>query len=678
MIDNYIKEAQQTLSLHPDYNKYKEHSLCYHSHSNLSVRDGASNIENLVKSVSEKGYKKFILTDHGTIAGIYDSFKFAEKHDIKAGIGCEFYMVMSNEMEQRNKYHITAIALNDQGYQDMLKLQYLSCLKSGEGQIDGLDGAFYFVPRVTEKYLSHFSNNIMISSGCRLSIINRAFIENDFVRAYSILEYFRTNLKYFFIELHIANSDVEERLFWLLKRYAQQNDISTIIANDSHYVEKNDHISWQLLNAIRHSNSIKDNNIPNADFYIKTYDELISDTFRCNVKSYYYEIAHLLRQIQEFFVLGCYSILLNIFIQIMANMSLCLENQDDIFSDTIELFYGFKKLNEIESFNWYGDWKKRNLPMLVYPDADVKLKKVLHEKLLQKFNNKIPNTYIERMKKEWKALQETNNVSYLYVNYLFLEECKRKDIMLSSGRGSAAGLLSAYLIGATRVDPIPYNLVMERAMNPDRPKLMDIDLDFATTESKDAIKILKEMFGDDHVCQIINYGYTKVKQAIQSVGRYLKLPPYEMDNLTKQLNIFEEEDEDEESEDIIRRKATPSEQLILLKESQYIENLNKFPLQYIIGDELIKINGDKFCEYVERLIGTINNLSVHASGVLVMNEPVWKYVPVMRVGDTLVSAFDMRILEDLHGLKIDVLKVAVMDLIRDGYNYLYDKELLIR
>ncbi len=230
--------------------------------------------------------------------------------------------------------------------------------------------------------------------------------------------------------------------------------------------------------------------------------------------------------------------------------------------------------------------------------------------------------------------------------------------MLPMGRGSAASLLICYLIKAAKVDPIEYDLIIERAMNTDRPKLMDIDLDFASSEAGIAVDIIKEMQGTDCVCKIAAYGVNGVKNAFQTVCKFIRIAPYLADEVSKSLSVYEDEESGEKS------KANHVEQMEMLRRSSFISNLNISPVN--------GVNGTLFLDYVSRLVGTINSIAPHPSGILILNDPIWKFVPVKRIKNDLVCQWDMNQLESLNGLKVDILSVALMSLVREGLSVLKD------
>lgn len=684
-----------------DCNCNKSKYFCFHHHTNKSIRDGVSSVKDVVKTVKERGFNRFVPTDHGNIASMFDTFKESEKHNIKAGIGCEFYLTLSNNLADRKTYHITTIVKDDEGYKNMLKLQYLSNIKDDEGSLDGFNGSYYFKSRIHEQMLFYYQKGLVITSGCRLSLFNQLFINGKHDEAKALLDMFSKNIDNFFIELHVANNEIEEELFYYLKKYAEKNDLPTIIANDSHYLEKDDLISWNLLGASRHNNDIYNDEhiIKNKDFHIKTYDEIWEDTYRCNTKaiilddiitedkkdkfkqsekSYSTYMKYMLNDNDS---INSYLNSMQDKIDFQADMICEAGEQIDYDTDirniiaesTNELFNGFTKLDELITFNWYENWENRKLPMLEFDDAEAKIRARINEGLKEQFGSykNIPKKYIDRISEELRIAKLTNNISYFYFVMDFMQDCFNNGIMGSGGRGSAGSLLIGKYLGFHTIDAMDYDFIIERAMNPDRIKLMDIDLDFASSERMKAVKLLEEKYGKDHVVAIINYGVNGIKQAIQTVGRFLKIKPDIIDNLSKEVSIIAKNRINSYTDD------DEIENKIILDDIKQTSFYQSFYMDVVTNSgRNIKLTNNDFIDYVRRVAGTVNNMSVHASGILVMNKPVYEYIPVTRVGGILCSSFDMKVLEELNGLKIDILSVSVYDIIKDGLGYLHDNIML--
>jgi len=352
---------------------------------------------------------------------------------------------------------------------------------------------------------------------------------------------------------------------------------------------------------------------------MKSYEEALESTFKAN---YHSRLKQLEDEIKEPY-----------------NREQWIKNNEEqfnkeVFEESCELFKGFKLLDEMIEFNWFGDWKSRKLPNITFDNIEEDFKKEMWNKLKSKFKDgKVPTEYLERLKYEWEIAQKTNNINYFYLTNIVLKTAKKKGIMLNMGRGSAGSLLLGWLIEAHKVDPLKYGFIVERAMNVDRPKLMDIDLDFAPNERPLVIEVIKEIFGADKVAEIITYNFCSIKQAIQTVGQYLNIPPFIRDQISKSVETLED-----------------------LKNNEFVRSYR---------NEERNLNSNDLVELISKIIGSMDKVSVHASGILICQQPIWELVPTYKIKDSIVCAFDMGMLEELNGLKLDCLTLGTMSNIRD-------------
>jgi len=611
--------------------KYKEYYFDCHCHDCYSARDGVSQPKDLIKRASELGFKRYIPTNHGNISSLFDTFKECEKYNIKAGIGCEFYFTTrersnhENAKLKREVFHLTVTVKNDIGYKNLLRLLYISHLTDKEQhKLDTgefVTGAMYYRSRITEDVLFKLSDGLIVSSGCQASVFNKLILNDEVEEAEKMLLKFKNNIKDFFIELHVADAPAERKIFHELKRIAYKYNIPTIIANDSHYVWKDDLKIWNIFIEQRFKNKDKDDfdKISNKDFHMKSYEEALESTFKAN---YHSRLKQLEDEIKEPY-----------------NREQWLRNNEEqfnkeVFEESCKLFKGFKLLDEMIEFNWFGDWKSRKLPNITFDNIEEAFKKEMWNKLKSSFKDlKVPTEYLERLKYEWEIAQKTNNINYFYLTNIVLKTAKKKGIMLNMGRGSAGSLLLGWLIEAHKVDPLKYGFIVERAMNVDRPKLMDIDLDFAPNERPLVIEVIKEIFGADKVAEIITYNFCSIKQAIQTVGQYLNIPPFIRDQISKSVETLED-----------------------LKNNEFVRSYR---------NEERNLNSNDLVELISKVIGSMDKVSIHASGILICQQPIWELVPTYKIKDSIVCAFDMGMLEELNGLKLDCLILGTMSNIRD-------------
>lgn len=635
-----------------------------HCHTNYSVRDAVDSPENMVKAAKNAGNSRFIATEHGNLGSLYKIKQACDKHDIKFSAGVEFYMILDRnkdvtkagnkagnkvgkikEMKPLEKkefkvkdftnlmtnYHITVQVLNETGYKNLIKLIYLSYSKAGEIDIDGFTGAFYVRPRITEEMLFHFQEGLLVSSGCRLSIFN-SYLYNDMdFEAYALLNQFKEKIEHFYIELHPHHNEVEEKLFHKLKKYATDNDVPMIVASDAHYATEGNIEQWQLINGLgRGKNYFSEDKIPNDDFYVKGFE-----------KTY--------KRVLEL-------------------------NEGDIKLSN-KCFEGFDLIDDKFTFEWNNN--TRNVPKLRIDKSKIMLTEVLNNRLLELFDNKpdsIPTKYLTRLKEELRALDETDNFDYFMQGYKMIQFAEHKNIMVGMGRGSAGSLLVSYLLGLTKFDPMLYGLISERAMNVDRKTLMDIDYDFSKADAPIIIEHLKETYGNSCVTNICNWGFNKVSNSIQSVFRYLKIDRDMATKISKDVAK------------VIKFNKGSDDEHILEDDDLYVAEMNKDEekaCHILYNHPLIKgynsngVNSKKILEFFQSVMGTVNNVSVHAAGMLILPYPIYESsIPVIRVNDTICSAFDMNDLKEVNALKVDILRIKTMDLIQQTFESLEEDGLV--
>lgn len=624
-----------------------------HLHTNRSVRDAIDTPEEMVIASKNAGNRRIVVTEHGNLGSLYEVKQACDKHNMEFSAGIEFYIILDKYKDvtkEKSKqpttgtvvmkpltktkhlvkdftnnltdYHITVQVLNETGYKNLLKLIYLSHSKAGEIDIEGFTGCHYVRPRITEKMLFHFQEGLLVSSGCRLSIF-ASYLYNDMdFEAYSLLNEFRENIDNFYIELHPHHNEVEEKLFHKLKKYALDNDVPMIVASDAHYAVEGNVDNWNLLNGVRHGVTyFSEDKIKNDDFYVKGFD-----------KTY--------KRVLE------------------------LNNNDRKITN--KCFEGFDLIDDKFTFKWNDSSK--NVPRLRIPKSKIILTEVLNQRLKELFGNKeenIPQRYLTRLNEEKKALEETDNWDYFMQGYKMITFAEHKNILIGMGRGSAGSLLTSYLLGLTKFDPMLYGLISERAMNTDRKTLMDIDYDFSKKDAPIIIDYLKQEYGHACVTNICNWGFNKISNSIQSVFRYLQI---DRDTATKI------------SKDVKKAiKFTGGEDLdhIVEDDEIYASELNKDEekaCHILYNHPLIKnynsngITGKKILEYVQSILGTVNNVSVHAAGMLILPYPIYESsIPVIRVNNTICSNFDMNNLKEIGALKIDILRIKTLDLIQSTF-----------
>lgn len=567
--------------------------FCMHDHTNFSCLDSNAQIKDKLEKAKELGFNRVVFTDHGNISNLPYTFEMCEKLGIQAGCGIEFYIIKDEyknikntknpdeDIEKLGLYkpsHITVMVLNEVGYQNLLKLIYLSNIKEDEEGIDGFEGTYYYKARITDKMLFAYQEGLLITSGCRLSMINKEFLAGNVEEAERLIKLHSEKFDNFIIELHMAHNPIEELMFEWLTQMAHKYNIKTIPANDCHYVNKGELINWNLFNSIRMKSTYDktEKNITNDDFYMLSEIEAYTRIYELN----------------------------------KGNIKL-----------TNATFSTFDEIQNLMTFNWAN----RRLEFPSTEDHNKELYARLQIGLINRFGsaNKVPEAYMKRLRQDFDTAVKTKNSSYYLLVHNLINKAISRGIKINPGRGSAASLLILYLLGITYIDPIKYKLIGERASNPDRVKLMDIDLDFAHKDEEVIMQILREQHVS--VLNIINFGEIKDKGAVQYMGKYLKIRPDVVDRLTKEFDKIGID------EAFKINKEISSDQKVLLK------------------------------EYSNRIKGGFDKWGKHASGVILRPEKIYEIMPVTRVGNSLCTSFDMGGLDKVNCLKLDVLKVEVAD-----------------
>lgn len=591
----------------------------FHGHSIFSIRDGVDNVENIVKKHKELGFKSVTLTDHASIANQRILFDECQKQGVQARIGIEWYMILDKYKHAKSNkevrtydsglshgddkvFHITSLVLNEQGYQNLLKLKYLSALKeSDEIKIDDNYGTFYKRERITEKLIFQYSSGILFTSGCRLSIFNEYLQQNRPDITTQLLLLFIQKCENFLIELHPAYNIVEENMFHWMKEFAFKHNVPCLIANDSHYISRSDLYKWNALGGLRRNKTISasaEDTISNPDFHLKTFDE-------------------------------------------MWNRVLQLNNNDS--KSSIKCMSGHEFLQEKTSF----DWNNRRVKKILIPDAEDKLYNALVKGLEKKFGNieKVPEEYKERLRNEFEVAKITGNCSYYLEVAGIIDYCHNKNFMTPVNRGSAGSLLILYLLGITQIDPLVYGLIAERASNSQRITEMDIDLDFNGEIVEDIVKnYLKPRFGTSNIVNVVNYGYVHLPLAIRSSMKYLEYSEHIKNKISKAIK-----------QKFVEIKFQGDEEIEVAPEITAIEGLEDF--QQIFKENGIDNYKDIF-KYAKAFQGTINNASIHASALVILSDEIYKQLPVKRVGDVMCCEFSQECLKPLGVLKLDLLSVS--------------------
>lgn len=545
-----------------------------HLHTEYSLLDGACVIKRLVKRAKELGQPAVAITDHGCMYGVIDFYRECKKEGIKPIIGCEVYVANRTRFDKVHKidsspFHLVLLCKNNIGYQNLIKMV-------SDGYIEG----FYNKPRIDHELLKQHSEGIIALSACLGGEIPKALTANDYDKAKEIAEFYINTFgrENYFIEIQDHGIPEQKRILPMLKKLAQETGVGLVATNDCHYINKEDAKTQSILMCIQTNTTVGDEKameFPTDEFYVKSYDEMDN-------------------------VLGQY---------------------ENALSNTV-------KISEMCNVDF--EFGVTKLPRFVIPNVDDNKKyfyglcyKGLHKYYGEDVSDEIKN----RLEYELDIITRMGYVDYFLIVYDFIRYAKESNIPVGPGRGSGAGSLAAYCVGITGVDPLKYNLLFERFLNPERISMPDFDIDFCYEKRQQVIDYVVNKYGSDHVAQIITFGTMAAKGAIRDVGRALGMPYQSVDKIAKMV---------------------PTELNITIEKALNISN----DLKLIYESDS---DSRELIDAAKKLEGMPRHASTHAAGVVITREEASHYVPLQKNEDAIVTQFTMTTLEELGLLKMDFL-----------------------
>ena len=443
-----------------------------HVHTEYSLLDGSAKIKEL-------GMDSIAITDHGAMYGAIEFYKAAKEIGIKPIIGCEVYVAAGSCLTKEGKggyYHLVLLAENEEGYHNLIKLV-------SYGFIDG----FYYKPRIDKALLQQYHKGLIASSACLAGEIPRAILTLEEAEAKKIaLEYQELFGKdNFFLELQNHGIPEQKRVNEALKRISHETGIPLIATNDSHYIYKEDAVPHDVLLCIQTGKTVQDEDrmrYEGGQFYVKSPEEMY-----------------------------------------------------ELFSDTPEALENTAKIAQRCQVDFvFHDLK---LPRFDVPEGKT-APEYLRELCYAGFAKRYPNpqqAWKERLEYELSTIETMGYVDYFLIVWDFIRYAKEHDIIVGPGRGSAAGSMVSYCLNITTIDPLRYDLIFERFLNPERVSMPDIDVDFCYERRQEVIDYVIEKYGEDHVAQIITFGTLAARAAIKDVGRALAMPYADVDRVSKMI-----------------------------------------------------------------------------------------------------------------------------------------------
>ena len=556
-----------------------------HVHSEFSLLDGANRIKDLPVRAKELGMDAIALTDHGAMYGVVDFYKECKKNDIKPIIGCEVYVAPRSRFDKEpgidNQYsHLILLVKNKKGYENLIKLVSI-------GFIDG----YYYKPRIDNETLEKYSEGLICLSACLAGAVNKQILKGDMEKAKEVALWYKSVFKDDYY-LELQNNGLREQVMVNQKliEIGKELNIPVVATNDAHYLKREDAYNHEVLLCIQTGKRMKDPDrmrFETDELYIKSPEEMIS----------YFK-----------------------------NIPEAVQNTVKIAEKcNFDFEFGVTKLPNYE------------VPKEYKTHAEY-FRKLCDDGIKNRYGEKPSKEVLDRLEYEISVIEKMGYVDYYLIVWDFINYAKSQGISVGPGRGSGAGSIAAYAIGITDIDPIKYNLLFERFLNPERVSMPDFDIDFCYERRQEVIDYVARKYGADHVAQIITFGTMSARMVIRDVGRALDVPYAEVDSLAKMI---------------------PFELHITIKKAmeQNIELREKYE-----NDEEIK----KLLDISMALEGLPRQASTHACGVVITKDPVDTYVPLYVRDGAISTQYIMTTLEELGLLKMDFLGLRTLTVISDA------------
>ncbi len=557
-----------------------------HVHTEYSLLDGSNKIKEYVARVKELGMNSAAITDHGVMFGVIDFYRAAKEAGINPILGCEVYVAPGSRFDKETQtgedryYHLVLLAENNQGYSNLMKIV-------SAGFVEG----YYYKPRVDIDVLKKYHEGVIALSACLAGevarYLSKGLYEEGKRAALKYEEIFGKNN--FFLELQDHGIPQQQMVNQQLIRMNRETGIGLVCTNDIHYTYAEDAAAHDILLCIQTGKKVEDEDrmrYEGGQYYVKSPQEMA---------------------------------------QLFPYAPEALENTQKIADRChVDIEFGVTKLPKFDVPEGYTSWEYLN--------------KLCYEGLEERYHP-VTEELRERLKYELDTIQTMGYVDYFLIVWDFIKYARDHEIMVGPGRGSAAGSLVAYTLGITKLDPIRYQLLFERFLNPERVSMPDIDIDFCFERRQEVIDYVVRKYGKDRVVQIVTFGTLAARGVIRDVGRVLDLPYAQVDTIAKmipnELNIT------------INKALDMNPEL----KKKYEEDSQ---IKYLI-------------DMSRRLEGLPRHTSMHAAGVVISQKDVDEYVPLSRASDgSITTQFTMTTLEELGLLKMDFLGLRTLTVIQNA------------
>ena len=598
-----------------------------HLHTEYSLLDGACKIDNLIEHCKANGIDTVCMTDHGNMYGTLQLAEKATVAGLKYIIGCEFYATADmHDKSSNTAEHLILLAKNRKGYINLVQLDSMAF-------VDG----FYYKPKIDYKVLKEHSEGVICLSACLAGGIPRRLLSGDYEGAKELALYFKDIFgEDFYIEIQDHGIDEERRVLPLLIKLANEIGVELVATNDVHYLTKDDAEMQDVLMCIQMKKQLDDPKrmkFSTNEFYFKTGDEMA---------------------------------------ELFKNQPQAISNTR-VIADKIE--------EPAFLLNKKGVPVKDNslIPTYTPPDGSTSveyLRKLTSEGLIKRYGTP-GQRELDRAEYELGIICGMGYADYYLVVWDFINWSKENGIPVGPGRGSGVSSIVAYSIGITDVEPLQYDLLFERFLNPDRVSMPDFDIDFCTDRREETIEYVRRKYGAENVCQIVTFGTMAAKNSIKDVGRVMRVPYSETDRLTKIM------DGKTSIGDLLGRRIEKTRE----KFDKETDEDKKSEIEGKLN-ELKAIKNNEFCEIYEtddtlkrvidmalKIEGMPRQTGIHAAGVVICQKRIADNVPLSRNGEDITTQFVAKEIESLGMLKMDFLALVTLtdikkclDYIRENYN----------